>query len=85
MGNIVKIYNTEIEFPIKDGETILKAALSSGINLSHSCSNGQCGKCEAKLVEGDAFDGVSKFSIVDGTAILTCCSIVNSDVIIEAE
>jgi CDP-4-dehydro-6-deoxyglucose reductase, E3 len=39
-------------FSVRDGETILDAALHVGINLPHSCKGGSCGACRAKLLSG---------------------------------
>jgi CDP-4-dehydro-6-deoxyglucose reductase len=37
---------------VREGETILDGALRNGLALPHSCRNGVCGTCKAKLVEG---------------------------------
>lgn len=33
-------------------ETILEAALRSGLNLPHSCKGGHCGSCRARILDG---------------------------------
>ncbi len=33
-------------------ESILEAALRSGLNLPHSCKGGHCGSCRARILEG---------------------------------
>lgn len=35
-------------------ETVLSAALDSGLGLLHQCQSGSCGTCSARLLEGDA-------------------------------
>ena len=35
---------------VEEGDTILQAALDSGIELSHDCKMGVCMTCPAKLV-----------------------------------
>jgi len=41
------------------GDTILGAALGSGYPLAHSCRNGVCGACKAKIVAGSVDHGGS--------------------------
>lgn len=36
----------------EEGESILDAALRTGLNLPHSCKAGRCGSCRARLVAG---------------------------------
>ena len=36
-----------------DGENVLDAGLSHGIDLPYSCKGGVCATCKAKLVEGE--------------------------------
>jgi len=38
---------------VAPGESILQSALSSGINLPHSCKAGQCGMCRSLLISGE--------------------------------
>ena len=40
------------EFVVHDNETILEAALRTGISLNYGCSGGTCGLCQAKLLSG---------------------------------
>ena len=44
-----------IEFEIKPSQTILEAAISSGITLPYGCQSGSCGSCKARVIEGDVF------------------------------
>lgn len=39
-------------FDAEPSETVLQAGLRNGLNLSHSCANGSCGQCRARLVDG---------------------------------
>ncbi len=39
--------------PIAAGETLLEAALASGIDAPHTCTEGRCGTCMAWLRNGD--------------------------------
>lgn len=40
------------EFDCEPGETLLEAALRSGLNLNHGCLSGTCGACKARIVSG---------------------------------
>ena len=40
-------------FELEGKETILRAGMLSGLNLAHNCMNGSCGKCQARLLDGD--------------------------------
>jgi CDP-4-dehydro-6-deoxyglucose reductase len=40
------------EFTVEGDETILAAALRSGVGLPYGCKNGACGTCKAKGLEG---------------------------------
>ena len=39
-------------FQCEDGDTILRAALRSGIAMPYSCNMGSCGNCRFQLIEG---------------------------------
>ena len=43
-------------FPLKDGQTILESALSSGFVFEYSCKNGQCGICKITLLKGKVIE-----------------------------
>jgi CDP-4-dehydro-6-deoxyglucose reductase, E3 len=61
---------------------ILQDALSKGIALEHSCKNGSCGVCSAKLLSGIVEDQYGK-EISSGN-FLTCQSKAITDIVIEA-
>ena len=44
-----------IEFEIKPSQTILEAAISSGITLPYGCQSGSCGSCKARVIKGEVF------------------------------
>jgi len=39
-------------FEAEPSEPLLQAGLLAGLNLGHSCANGSCGECRARLVSG---------------------------------
>jgi len=49
----VRLQPSNHQFELEVKETILRAGMRSGFNLAHNCMNGSCGKCLAKLVEGE--------------------------------
>lgn len=77
------------EFIVEGNDTLLEAALRSGVSLEYGCSNGNCGECRARLVSGKviktrAHDYVLRQDEKDAGMILLCsCAAVN-DVVIEA-
>jgi uncharacterized 2Fe-2S/4Fe-4S cluster protein (DUF4445 family) len=49
----IKFLPSERTFPVEENETILEAAMRSGIHINASCGgNGACGKCRIKVREG---------------------------------
>ena len=40
------------QFQVHEGETVLDAALRSGLVLPYSCRSGSCGTCKARIVSG---------------------------------
>ncbi len=39
-------------FEVQDDETVLAAALRSGVGLPHGCKNGACGSCKGRIAQG---------------------------------
>jgi ferredoxin len=77
------------EFTVEDDETILAAALRSGVGLPYGCKNGACGTCKAKGLEGEWVQGPHSSSALSGDEqasrkLLVCCSRPQTDLVIEA-
>ena len=52
-------YNSEIE--VKEGETVIRAALEAGVHVNASCGGeGVCGKCRVLVEKGSVEDGISE-------------------------
>lgn len=49
---MVKVLPSGHEFQAVEQETLLEAALRSGLNVNFHCSSGSCGDCRARLVAG---------------------------------
>ncbi len=64
-------------------KNLLDDAISQEITLEHSCKNGDCGVCEAKVVSGEAL--LESGERVSSGTILTCQSKALSDMVLEAE
>lgn len=51
--NRIRLAGSEIQFDCSEGDTILRAALRSGVGMSYSCNVGSCGNCRFELIEGE--------------------------------
>lgn len=49
----VHLINTGHEYFVEGNNSILEAGLSAGLALNYGCSNGNCGKCKARLISGE--------------------------------
>ena len=75
---------------VEEGQTILDAALRSGIYLPHACCHGLCATCKIEVTEGEVDHGAaSNFALMDYEReegkCLACCATLQSDVTIDAE
>ncbi|MBI3146229.1 MAG: 2Fe-2S iron-sulfur cluster binding domain-containing protein, partial [Pseudogulbenkiania sp.] len=60
------------------GQTVLAAAQQQGLRLPSSCSQGVCGTCKTKLLEGKVemkHGGGIRQREIDQGWILPCCSV----------
>jgi len=70
-------------------ETVLAAAIRSGIGLPYGCKNGACGSCKGKVVEGTIHHrphqarALSEPEKLQGYALM-CCAVPEGDIVIEA-
>jgi len=78
MAYQVELVPTGIKFFSEEKESLLHAALRSGLNVDHGCTNGACGRCKARLLEGELSKirhhdfVISEVDKLDGD-ILMCC------------
>lgn len=49
---MVRIANTGQEIACASGQTILHAAVTSGIDYPYACASGNCGTCVSQLTSG---------------------------------
>ncbi|NWG87042.1 MAG: 2Fe-2S iron-sulfur cluster binding domain-containing protein [Hydrogenophilaceae bacterium] len=78
------------DFFVEGNDTLLEAALRTGIPLNYGCSTGNCGECKARLVSGQIkkvhpYDYVLSESEKANGGFLLCSYTAVTDVIIEAE
>ena len=48
----VRIEPANATFEAQEKESLLHASLRAGLNVDHGCTNGVCGQCKARLIEG---------------------------------
>jgi CDP-4-dehydro-6-deoxyglucose reductase, E3 len=74
---------------VSAGENVLAVALAAGITLPHSCRQGRCASCRARLVSGDIAypDGILPPGLSAGEAaagaVLLCQARPRSDLVVE--
>jgi 3-phenylpropionate/trans-cinnamate dioxygenase ferredoxin reductase subunit len=86
VGVKVRFARTGDEITVAPGQTVLAAAQAHGLRLPASCSQGLCGTCKSKLVEGQVDmqhgGGIRKREIDQGM-FLPCCSKPLSDLVVD--
>ena len=90
MAAQVRILPSGHEFFIEGSDSILEAGLRGGLSLDYGCSNGNCGKCKAKVVSGQVKKICPHDYVLSETEkglgyILTCSNTAVTDVVLEAE
>ncbi len=76
-------------FASQGSETILAAAIRSGVGLPYGCKDGACGSCKCKKLSGSVVHGTHQAKALspeeeaDGY-VLTCCATPESDVVLES-
>jgi len=55
MSASVKMIPSGHEFFVDGNESILEAAVRSGLRLNYGCANGNCGACKARLISGEVY------------------------------
>lgn len=78
------------EYFIEGNNSILESGLSAGLALNYGCSNGNCGKCKARLISGEVrkikdYDYLFSEAEKNQNYILTCCNTALTDVVLEAD
>jgi len=89
MGFNVTVRPSGSTFKVEGSETVLEAALRSGVGLAYGCKNGACGTCRGKVTAGTLTHrthSASALSPADEAIgfALFCSSFPQSDLVIEA-
>ena len=89
MSASVKIIPSGHEFFVDGTESILEAAVRSGLRIAYGCSSGNCGECKARVVSGEVWkihehDYVLSQREKQMGYVLTCSNTAVTDVVLEA-
>jgi CDP-4-dehydro-6-deoxyglucose reductase, E3 len=74
----VTIQSSGHVFEVKPSQTVLEAAIESGINLPYGCRTGACGSCKGQLISGkvmhDDYQGsaMTEAELAQGNALFCC-------------
>ena len=76
-------------FQCESNESVLDAALRSGVNLSYHCATGSCGECRARVIEGEVssyrhYDFVISEAEKINNTVLLCSVTAKSHLVVEA-
>ena len=85
----VRLLPSQHEFFVEGNDTVLEAALRSGLALDYGCSGGNCGLCKAKVLSGQVkktrpHDYVLTESEKAAGQVLLCCHTAVTDLVVEA-
>lgn len=95
-NNILRVTTAQVtilpgkqDFLVEGHDTLLEAAMRSGIPLNYGCSGGNCGLCKARVLSGEVkktrqHDFVISEAEKNLGFILLCSNTAVSDVVIEA-
>ena len=89
MSASVKIIPSGHEFFVDGTESILEAAVRSGLRMSYGCSSGNCGSCKARVVSGEVWKLAEHDYVLSEREkqmgyVLTCRNTAVTDVVLEA-
>lgn len=76
-GFDVRLHRSGRTVSVPPGESILDILLDNGVNVAFSCSDGICGTCETKVIDGipdhrDSF--LTDDEKAENSKIMICCS-----------
>ncbi|MBI4808984.1 MAG: 2Fe-2S iron-sulfur cluster binding domain-containing protein [Nitrosomonadales bacterium] len=85
----VTVLPSKHDFLVEGHDTLLEAAMRSGIPLNYGCSGGNCGLCKARVLSGEVkktrqHDFIISEAEKQRGYILLCSNTAVSDVVIEA-
>ena len=76
-GFDVHLHRSGSTVSVPPGESILEILLDNGVNVAFSCSDGICGTCETKVIDGipdhrDSF--LTDEEKAENSKMMICCS-----------
>jgi ferredoxin len=76
-GFEVRLHRSGRTIAVPPGESILDILLDAGVNVAFSCTEGVCGTCETKVIDGipnhrDSF--LTDEEKAENSKIMICCS-----------
>jgi len=76
-GFEVRLHRSGRTIAVPSGESILDILLDAGVNVAFSCTEGVCGTCETKVIDGipdhrDSF--LTDEEKAENSKIMICCS-----------
>lgn len=89
MAYQVEIIPSQTHFETEEKESLLHAALRAGLNVDHGCTNGACGQCKARLIDGELsqirhHDYILSDAEKSAGDVLMCCHSARSNLTLEA-
>lgn len=87
----IRMEPSGVEVRCGSDQTVLDAAIRSGMSVPYGCRHGNCSSCKAKVVDGDyeLMNRVSEFALMEFERqegyILMCSTWPRSDMIMEVE
>ncbi|WAH39816.1 2Fe-2S iron-sulfur cluster-binding protein [Alicyclobacillus fastidiosus] len=87
----IRMEPSGVEVRCGSEQTVLDAAIRSGMSVPYGCRHGNCSSCKAKVVDGDyeLMNRVSEFALMEFERqegyILMCSTMPRSDMIMEVE
>ena len=87
MTSSVTLHPSGHQFTVEGRDSILQGGLKAGLRLDYGCSNGTCGDCRARIIEGEVtklFNADFAFGEAEKSQrhILTCAHAATSDVLV---
>ncbi len=76
---------------VKEGQTILDAAIRNGVQVAYGCRHGSCSACKCQVLDGEyeIMDRVSEYSLMsferEEGFTLMCSTVPETDMVIEVE
>jgi ferredoxin len=76
-GFEVRLHRSGRTIVVQPGDSILDALLDAGVDVSFSCTEGVCGTCETRVIDGipdhrDSF--LTDEEKAENSKIMVCCS-----------